>query len=57
MAEILLTCHRMSEVTRILAQREAGDRSAAAELLPLMYDELRQLAAAKLAQAKPSQAL
>ena len=38
----------MSEVTRILSQVEAGDASAAAELLPLVYEELRKLAAARL---------
>jgi RNA polymerase sigma factor (TIGR02999 family) len=40
----------MSDVTQILQQIEAGDRSAAEELLPLVYDELRKLAAAKMAQ-------
>lgn len=47
----------MSEVTRILAQIESGDPSAAEQLLPLVYDELRKLAAAKLAQEKPGQTL
>src|SRR5436309_11079796 len=47
----------MSEVTRILSAIEQGDPSAAAQLLPLVYDELRQLAAAKLAQEKPGQTL
>lgn len=47
----------MSEVTRILSQIESGDPSAAKELLPLVYDELRKLAAAKLAQEKPGQTL
>src|SRR5262245_56751996 len=47
----------MSEVTRILAAIEAGDSHAAADLLPLVYDELRQLAALKLAQEKPGQTL
>jgi RNA polymerase sigma factor (TIGR02999 family) len=47
----------MSEVTRILSAIEQGDPSAAAQLLPLVYDELRQLAAQKLAQEKPGQAL
>ena len=47
----------MSEVTRILSAVEAGDPSAAAELLPLVYDELRQLAAARLADEKPGQTL
>ena len=39
----------MSDVTRILSQIESGDQSAAEKLLPLVYDELRKLAAAKLA--------
>jgi RNA polymerase sigma factor (TIGR02999 family) len=47
----------MSEVTRILTDVEQGDPRAAEELLPLVYDELRKLAAAKLAQEKPGQTL
>src|SRR5262244_1075866 len=47
----------MSEVTRILSAIEQGDASAAEQLLPLVYDELRKLAAAKLAQEKPGQTL
>jgi RNA polymerase sigma factor (TIGR02999 family) len=47
----------MSDVTRILTAIEAGDPQAAAELLPLVYDELRRLAAQKLAQEKPGQTL
>jgi RNA polymerase sigma factor (TIGR02999 family) len=47
----------MNEVTRILSGIEAGDPHAAAQLLPLVYDELRQLAAQKLAQEKPGQTL
>ena len=47
----------MSDVTRILNQIEQGDPSAAEELLPLVYDELRKLAAARLAQEKPGQTL
>ena len=47
----------MTEVTRILSQIEQGDPSAAEQLLPLVYDELRKLAAAKLAQEKPGQTL
>jgi RNA polymerase sigma factor (TIGR02999 family) len=47
----------MSEVTRILAAIEQGDPHAAERLLPLVYDELRQLAAQKLAQEKPGQTL
>jgi hypothetical protein len=47
----------MSEVTRILSGIEAGDPHAAEQLLPLVYDELRKLAAQKLAQEKPGQTL
>src|SRR6476661_6305830 len=47
----------MSEVTRILSQIEQGDPQAAEKLLPLVYEELRKLAAAKLAQEKPGQTL
>src|SRR5215471_16171331 len=47
----------MSEVTRILSAMEQGDPHAAEQLLPLVYDELRQLAAQKLAQEKPGQTL
>jgi RNA polymerase sigma factor (TIGR02999 family) len=47
----------MSEVTRILSAIEQGDPHAASQLLPLVYDELRQLAAHKLAQEKPGQTL
>jgi RNA polymerase sigma factor (TIGR02999 family) len=47
----------MSEVTRILSAIEQGDPHAAEQLLPVVYDELRQLAAAKLAQEKPGQTL
>lgn len=47
----------MSEVTRILSRMESGDPSAAEQLLPLVYAELRRLAAAKLAQEKPGQTL
>ena len=47
----------MSDVTRILSQIEQGDPSAAEKLLPLVYDELRKLAAAKLSQEKPGQTL
>ena len=48
---------RMSDVTRLLEAATAGDRKAAADLLPLVYDELRKLAAAKMAQEKPGQTL
>jgi RNA polymerase sigma factor (TIGR02999 family) len=47
----------MSDVTRILSAIEAGDPHAAAQLLPLVYEELRRLAAHKLAQEKPGQTL
>ena len=47
----------MHEVTRILSAIEQGDPHAAEELLPLVYGELRKLAAAKLAQKKPGQTL
>jgi RNA polymerase sigma factor (TIGR02999 family) len=47
----------MSEVTRILNAIEQGDPSAAEQLLPLVYDELRKLAAQKLAKEKPGQTL
>jgi RNA polymerase sigma factor (TIGR02999 family) len=47
----------MSEVTRILSAIEQGDPCAAGRLLPLVYDELRKLAAARLAQEKPGQTL
>jgi RNA polymerase sigma factor (TIGR02999 family) len=47
----------MSDVTRILAAVEQGDPHAAAQLLPLVYDELRQLAGQRLAQEKPGQTL
>jgi RNA polymerase sigma factor (TIGR02999 family) len=47
----------MNEVTRILAAIDEGDPHAAAQLLPLVYHELRQLAAHKLAQEKPGQTL
>jgi RNA polymerase sigma factor (TIGR02999 family) len=47
----------MSDVTRILEQIQGGDPAAAGRLLPLIYEELRQLAAHKLAQEKPGQTL
>jgi RNA polymerase sigma factor (TIGR02999 family) len=47
----------VSEVTQILSAIEQGDPSAAEQLLPLVYDELRKLAAAHLAQEKPGQTL
>jgi RNA polymerase sigma factor (TIGR02999 family) len=47
----------MKEVTRILSAIEQGDAHAAEQLLPLVYDELRRLAAQRLAQEKPGQTL
>ena len=47
----------MADVTQILNAIEQGDPSAAEQLLPLVYDELRKLAAAKMAQEKPGQTL
>jgi len=47
----------MNDVTRILSAIEHGDPHAAEQLLPLVYDELRKLAAARLAQEKPGQTL
>src|SRR5437588_8777858 len=47
----------MSDVTRILSQIEQGNSAAADQLLPLVYNELRKLAAAKLAQENPGQTL
>ena len=52
-----LTLGSMNEVTRILSAVEQGDPHAANQLLPLVYDELRRLAAQKLAQEKPGQTL
>jgi RNA polymerase sigma factor (TIGR02999 family) len=47
----------MSDVTRILQSIEEGDSKAAEKLLPLVYEELRKLAAAKMAQEQPGQTL
>ena len=47
----------MNELTQVLAAIEQGDSRAAEQLLPLVYDELRKLAAQKLAQEKPGQTL
>ena len=46
-----------SEVTRILSAIEQGDHCAAEQLLPIVYDELRKLAASKMAQEKPGQTI
>ena len=47
----------ISDITRILSEIEQGDPSAADQLLPLVYAELRKLAAARMAQEKPGQTL
>jgi RNA polymerase sigma factor (TIGR02999 family) len=47
----------MADVTRLLSSAAAGDPKAAAELLPLVYDELRKLAAVRMAEEKPGQTL
>jgi RNA polymerase sigma factor (TIGR02999 family) len=47
----------MTDVTQILSRIEQGDPSAAEQLLPMVYDELRKLAAARLAQEKPGQTI
>src|SRR5262245_25076547 len=47
----------MPDVTRILEQIQQGDPRAAEQLLPLVYEELRKLAAQKIAQEKPGQTL
>src|SRR5262245_54396728 len=47
----------MSEVTQILLAIDQGDPQAASQLLPLVYEELRKLAAARMAQEKPGQTL
>jgi hypothetical protein len=47
----------MSDITRILSAIEQGDSHASSQLLPLVYEELRKLAAQRLAQEKPGQTL
>src|SRR5262245_26543524 len=47
----------MTDVTKILSKIEAGDLSAAEQLLPLVYDELRKLAAQRMGSEKPGQTL
>src|SRR5688572_28102446 len=47
----------MSDITRILDRAQQGDPKAAEELLPLVYEELRKLAAAKMSQEAPGQTL
>ncbi len=51
----MLIC--MTDVTRLLSQIESGDPAAAEQLLPLVYEELRKLAAVRLAREKPGQTL
>lgn len=50
-------CRPVSDVTRILGRAQAGDPAAVDQLLPLVYDELRQLAARKMAHEAPGQTL
>ena len=52
-----VTLVRMSDVTRLLDAAAAGDRKAAADLLPLVYDELREIAAARMAPENPGHSL
>ena len=56
-APTAVTLGGMSDITQLLDSAAAGDTHAAAELLPLVYDELRKLAAARLAEEKPGQTL
>src|SRR4029078_9475816 len=56
-AEIRESRGGMIDVTQILSQIESGDPSAAEQLLPLVYEELRKLAAAKFVQEQPGQTL
>src|SRR5947209_11207672 len=51
------TMCRVSDMTRILGQIQQGDPHAAEQLLPLVYDELRKLAAEKMANERPGQTL
>lgn len=55
MAEVIVKA--MTEVTRILNQIEDGDPTAASQLLPLVYDDLKRLAAQKMAYERPGQTL
>jgi DNA-binding GntR family transcriptional regulator len=52
-----IKCRDMAGITQILSAIEQGDPSAAEQLLPLVYDELRKLAAERMAQEKPGQTL
>lgn len=56
-AALTMTPQHATVVTHILSQIESGDPSRAEQLLPLVYEEMRRLAAAKLAQEKPGQTL
>ena len=56
-SEFAIRFLKHSDVARILSQIEQGDTQAADQLLPPVYNELRKLAAAKLAQEKPGQTL
>ena len=56
-AALTMTPEDALDVTHILSQIESGDPSKADQLLPLVYDEMRKLAAAKLAQERPGQTL
>ena len=56
-ASICLKAASMTNVTRILSAVDQGDPSAAEQLLPLVCDELRKMAAAKMSEEKPGQAL
>lgn len=53
----LINCCLMSEVTQLLEAAQAGDRQAAADLLPVVYDELRKLAASRMAAEAPGHTL
>lgn len=55
--QVIAAKSSMTDVTSILIQIESGDPAAAEKLLPLVYDELRKLAAAKLSHEKPGQTL
>lgn len=57
LAELNRMDRSQSDVTRLLDAAHRGDKHAAAELLPVVYDELRKLAAARMAQEKPGQTL
>ena len=54
---VFLSSEVMNDVTQILSRIESGDSTAAEQLLPLVYDELRRLAAYRLTQEKPGQTL